>query len=344
STTFDTSKWTGIEGAQINTLASGTSEPSAPNSVDLDGSSSGGDVIRTGIMDLRNYVGLTLTYYYERTGSQDSPETNDDLVVDYLNANSQWVELSRQLGSGPDQTTFNQVVVPLPAGVKHANARFRFRVISSQNGADDWFVDNISITGTAEQPNNTCPNADFLFPGSYAFDNLGADTDGPAEGLCNTNGSNQITDDIWYIYVPDCTGNSTTTASVCGSSFNTRIGIYTDCPDYGGTILACNDDFCGTSSSVTFPTTDQAFYMIRVGGFNGAKGSGTLVLNCVPDNPPCAADIAPQPTPDGTVNIDDLTAVILAWGTNNAQADVNHSGSVDIDDLTAIILSWGACP
>jgi sugar lactone lactonase YvrE len=49
---------------------------------------------------------------------------------------------------------------------------------------------------------------------------------------------------------------------------------------------------------------------------------------------------------DGAVNVDDLIAVILAWGDCPAPpapcpADVNDSGSVDADDLVMVILSWG---
>ncbi|HWB19518.1 MAG TPA: GC-type dockerin domain-anchored protein, partial [Phycisphaerales bacterium] len=57
----------------------------------------------------------------------------------------------------------------------------------------------------------------------------------------------------------------------------------------------------------------------------------------------CAGDIAPLGSPDGQVNIDDLTQVILNWGTKNVDADINHDGTVNIDDLTAVILAWGAC-
>ncbi|HWB18797.1 MAG TPA: redoxin domain-containing protein [Phycisphaerales bacterium] len=57
---------------------------------------------------------------------------------------------------------------------------------------------------------------------------------------------------------------------------------------------------------------------------------------------PCTADIAPIDG-DGIVNIDDLTQIILSWGTNNAHADINLDGVVNIDDLTAIILAWGIC-
>jgi hypothetical protein len=58
--------------------------------------------------------------------------------------------------------------------------------------------------------------------------------------------------------------------------------------------------------------------------------------------PPCPADT------DGSdeVNVDDLTAVLLDWGTDGSQfnGDVDGSGMVDVDDLTAVILAWGPCP
>jgi hypothetical protein len=52
---------------------------------------------------------------------------------------------------------------------------------------------------------------------------------------------------------------------------------------------------------------------------------------------------------DGVVNIDDLVAVITAWGSCPAPppypcpADINHDGLVNIDDLVAIIVAWGPC-
>ncbi|MHC5005276.1 MAG: hypothetical protein ACYTJ0_19410 [Planctomycetota bacterium] len=47
---------------------------------------------------------------------------------------------------------------------------------------------------------------------------------------------------------------------------------------------------------------------------------------------------------DGEVNVDDLIAVILAWGSAGCGADVNYDGTVDVDDLLAVILAWGPCP
>jgi hypothetical protein len=59
----------------------------------------------------------------------------------------------------------------------------------------------------------------------------------------------------------------------------------------------------------------------------------------------CPADISPIGSPDGQVNIDDLLAVINAWGASGANpADINHDNVVNIDDLLAVISSWGPCP
>ena len=54
---------------------------------------------------------------------------------------------------------------------------------------------------------------------------------------------------------------------------------------------------------------------------------------------PCPPDI----NCSGSVNIDDLLAVINSWGMTGTAADVNGSGHVDIDDLLAVINAWGMC-
>ena len=46
---------------------------------------------------------------------------------------------------------------------------------------------------------------------------------------------------------------------------------------------------------------------------------------------------------DGTVDVQDMTAVILGWGTADKAADINGDGTVDVQDLTAVILGWGPC-
>ncbi len=74
----------------------------------------------------------------------------------------------------------------------------------------------------------------------------------------------------------------------------------------------------------------------------------TAQINC---STPCTADVAPAGG-NGTVNVDDLLAVINSWGrcpvppttcpTDIAPAGGN--GSVNVDDLLAVINAWGQCP
>jgi subtilisin family serine protease len=87
-------------------------------------------------------------------------------------------------------------------------------------------------------------------------------------------------------------------------------------------------------------------------GFDNFLGHGRInmrdaLLAAIPD---CEGDA----TGNGTIDADDLTAVILAWGPCPAPpaacpADVNPhpagNGVVDADDLVAVVLRWGAaCP
>ncbi len=46
---------------------------------------------------------------------------------------------------------------------------------------------------------------------------------------------------------------------------------------------------------------------------------------------------------DGVINVDDVLALIAAWGTDDEAADVNGDGVVDTDDLLAVIGTWGPC-
>jgi len=46
---------------------------------------------------------------------------------------------------------------------------------------------------------------------------------------------------------------------------------------------------------------------------------------------------------DGFVDGTDLTELLSAWGTNNADADINDDGVVGGTDLTALLASWGPC-
>ena len=145
-----------VEDATVD--AAGINEPSAPYSLRLNGHPSGGDVVESATIDLSAYPRATLTYCYQQTGEGKSPGENDDLIIEYYSG-SGWVELDRQLGSGPDMTVFERRILNVPADALRSRLKLRMRSIGPQTAArapnswDDWFVDDVRIVG--EEPNDT---------------------------------------------------------------------------------------------------------------------------------------------------------------------------------------------
>jgi len=58
----------------------------------------------------------------------------------------------------------------------------------------------------------------------------------------------------------------------------------------------------------------------------------------------CRGDIAPSGG-NGVIDVNDLLAVIAAWGNpgGTPAADINGDYTVDVNDLLAVITSWGPC-
>ncbi len=203
----------------------------------------------------------------------------------------------------------------------------------------------LDIWGIQAPVNNNCANATVKGNGTFAFSTLGATTDGPDEpGACTVGGFSQITNDIWYKYLASCTGIAT--VSLCGSAFNTKMAVYQACPTGSGQALACNDDYCGTSSQVSFAVNQGTVYRFRIGGVNGTSGTGTMTISCAVPPPPCPADI----NGDHNVNVTDLLGIINGWGAcpppcpRYCSADINHDCNINVSDLLAVINAWGPCP
>jgi hypothetical protein len=122
----------------------------------------------------------------------------------------------------------------------------------------------------------------------------------------------------------------------CSSADACTFGSSGACP--GGTVLGisypgasngacCFDDECCRRMSGAACASAGGTYL----------GNGSSCASC--------ADLCPADVDgDGDVDVNDMVAVILAWGTANAAADVNDDGIVNVSDLIAVIVGWGTCP
>jgi hypothetical protein len=194
-------------------------------------------------------------------------------------------------------------------------------------------------------PNDTCAGAIVANNGANSFSNIGAVSDPPATspGNCGTAGTG-FYNDVWFKWTATQAG--TATFSTCGTaSFDTRLELWTGCPDAGGAIVACNDDGAGCSgftSLMTATVTCGTQYLVRVGAYV-TTGLGTGTLTVTPGTttcaPPCPADL------DGNriVNGADLGIVLGNWG-NSGAGDINGDGVVNGADLGAILGAYGPCP
>ncbi|MFH2049967.1 MAG: S8 family serine peptidase [bacterium] len=140
---FDITKWVQAITAEVNTV--GISEPSAPYSANFDGNPNGADTIVSQPINLENESNVILSYYYQRTGGGDSPETDDDLYVEYLDSVGSWQLAQQHLGSGNDMTEFLEEVYPLPGDAYYSGFRLRIRNTGTPGTFDDWFIDDVYV-------------------------------------------------------------------------------------------------------------------------------------------------------------------------------------------------------
>lgn len=137
-------------------------------------------------------------------------------------------------------------------------------------------VISISCTGApCTQSNDNCANATPI--GNVVdlgFNTSGATFDG-TDG-CNTHHS----PNIWYLYTATCTGQAY--ISLCGSSFDTLLSVYTGTSCSNLTQVGCNDDgSCGQQSDLTIDVIAGKNYWISVSGFQVSDvGQGKLNITC----------------------------------------------------------------
>ena len=160
-----------------------------------------------------------------------------------------------------------------------------------------------AMTPTYAQGSDDCDSAMVISGlGQFAFDTIDTTTDGPAS--CNA------MSDVWFAWTAPATGQFEVTT--CGlTTMDSVLGIYEGrtCPPT--TELGCNDDECGSQSSVLFDALAGQDVLIRVGGFNTWQGTGFFEIRQVPNG---GANDCAQATP-----IQDTG--YFAWNTAGTTTD-----------------------
>jgi hypothetical protein len=178
----------------------------------------------------------------------------------------------------------------------------------------DYFVLNLMFPGPA---NDSCAGAIAIGDGSITGTTLGAADSG--DGDCFSAASN----DVYYRYTASCTG--TATAETCGgiTDYDSALTIHSACPATSGNQIACNDDFCGLQSRVSWNATAGTQYIIRVAGFSQSAGNFTLTTAC--SGCPCDWNNS------GGLNSQDFFDFLTSFFTGSA--DFNHDSVTNSQDF-----------
>ncbi|GMU83659.1 MAG: hypothetical protein AMXMBFR47_35290 [Planctomycetota bacterium] len=187
--------------------------------------------------------------------------------------------------------------------------------------------------------NNNCADAIQVNCGdTITGDTTNSTTDGAWP--CAAGGS-----DIWYEYVA---AGSDLTLDLCGSSYDTAVMVLDGC---GGTVIGCNDDFCGLQSTLTLTgLTIGNTYLIAVGGFASGQGAFTMTLSgCAATGACCVNDSCTVTTQancvaqGGSYQGDGTncgTASYVATTCNEPLEDISSTGTdsgIQCDDCGVVV-------
>ncbi|MAJ28625.1 hypothetical protein CBD41_04260, partial [bacterium TMED181] len=128
-----------------------------------------------------------------------------------------------------------------------------------------------------------CSSAIPLSEGFTSFDNTLASTGGPTSLLGNCDASGAY-NDLWYSFTPPNNGFVALTTCPGGlANLDTDLFLYSgDCS--APNQIACDGDACGPTAGFGSRIDKTAViggnqYLVRLGGFNGSRGNGTLRLD-----------------------------------------------------------------
>jgi len=192
--------------------------------------------------------------------------------------------------------------------------------------------------------NDECADATNVGLGQFPFSTLQATSSGP--GVCVPFGL-----EIWFKHRARFTGSLLIT--VCNNAtFDTVLAVYRGGSCNSNTLLAnmigCNNNKAGCSggsSELVINVTKNQVYLIRIGGFNAATGTGVLTLACADQqSAACASVVKTGEAADdrlgssisegGLLNADNLADILIGaprndtGGSNAGQALALRGGAL----------------
>ncbi len=209
-------------------------------------------------------------------------------------------------------------------------------------------IDNLDfVTARAEAcavdppGNDECAGAIPLTETITEFLTFGATTSTPPlPGECDEGGGLAFENDIWFTFTSEF---PLATFNLCLDplTFDARMAVYEDnCGDL--TLIGCSDDSCDMGPSVDVEGQCGQTYLIRVGGSGDLTGSGKLLAASFG----ACAVLCPwdcEPTPNGTVGINDFLELLAQWSTVGSSCDFDGGGA-GITDFLDMLAHWGDCP
>jgi kumamolisin len=110
---------------------------------------------------------------------------------------------------------------------------------------------------------------------------------------------------VWFTWTAPGSGTATVSTVSGSTNYDTVLAAYTGTSLTALTNLACNDDFSGTQSQITFTCTAGTSYKIQLGGYQAATGTAGFSISGCPAS-------APNPT-SLNQNFDGGTGVPAGW-------------------------------
>ncbi len=215
---------------------------------------------------------------------------------------------------------FNNLAINQPPGTYTVVAWYRASSALWQQIKDGNFNNQVQVTVSTGSSNATCSTATTITCGQTVT----GTTSGSSQQVPECGTTLNTAPGLWYRYTASQTGLVTATTCNSGTTFDTKIGVFSGscsslvCVDGNDDDIGCSSN---TSSNVDFSVTSGQTYYIYVTGYQANSGTFQLSLSCV-----TATCTAPTTSEFSHSNVTPTTAQLNTTASGN-QFQFRHKPS-----------------